>query len=259
MPARRKPDLGLDTGLRQAQPRRVTDLERHGRDPRPSAIPYNPGLYHLVQSKRQWQRGPEQPRLPVGFAGWHQRGYLPHRDEPGLVQFVTFRLADAFPAALRTEWASLLEIEDDHTRARQLEGYLDRGRGESHLRRPEVAKVVSQALWFFHGTRYDLEAWVVMPNHVHVLFTQYAPLGRVVGGWKSYTARQANRLRHRTGQFWAVDYWDTYMRDDAHTTRTRRYIENNPVKAHLVREPAQWPWSSAPWRDDFGRLVLPPR
>ena len=45
----------------------------------------------------------------------------------------------------------------------------------------------------------------------------------------------------RTGQFWDEDYWDTYMRDEAQERRTRRYIENNPVKACLVREPDEWP------------------
>src|SRR5687768_15598288 len=65
--------------------------------PRPSMPPYNPGLRELVAGKQHWSRSlrPEDARR--GFRGWHERGYVPHRDEPGLVQFVTFRLSDSFP------------------------------------------------------------------------------------------------------------------------------------------------------------------
>jgi REP element-mobilizing transposase RayT len=226
--------------------------------PRPRVVPYSPGLQQLVQAKNQCQHGREDAPLPGGFVGWHQRGYLPHRGKPGLVQFVTFRLADAFPAELRSEWEALLKVEDNRSRLRQLEKYLDKGRGDCHLKRPEVARLVEGALRFFHGTRYDLQAWVVMPNHVHVLFTQRdGLLGRVVGSWKSYTAKKANKMLQRTGQFWDEDYWDTYMRDETHAERTCRYIESNPVKARLALEPAQWAWSSVRFRDEFGRLALP--
>jgi REP element-mobilizing transposase RayT len=229
---------------------------RHSSRP-PGVVPYNPSLYKLVQGKNQWQDAPTAPKPPPGFKRWNQRGYLPHRDAPGLRQFVTFRLADCFPAALRSEWEALLSIEEDRARALELEAYLDKGRGECHLKRPEIAGLVEGALRFFHGTRYELQAWVVMPNHVHVLFTQQnVPLGKVVGGWKSYTAKEANRILGRAGQFWDEDYWDTYMRDEAQETRMRRYIENNPVKAHLALEPRQWPWSSARFRDEYGSLKM---
>ena len=221
-------------------------------------VPYNPDLHDLVLRKNQWQHGQGNPPQLPDSVGWKQRGYLPHRDEPGLSQFVTFRLADCFPAELRSEWQALQEIEEDRQRQRKLEGYLDLGRGSCHLRRPELAGLVETALRFCHGSRYDLRAWVVMPNHVHVLFTQRdEPLGKIVGSWKSYTAKEANKVLGRTGQFWEEDYWDTYMRDDAHELKTRRYVECNPVKAQLVRQPTQWAWSSARFRDEFERLRLP--
>ncbi|HQJ49933.1 MAG TPA: transposase [Candidatus Paceibacterota bacterium] len=216
-------------------------------------VPYNPGLYALVEAKNRWQDRSAESKH------WNQRGYLPHRDAPGLTQFVTFRLADSFPAALRSEWETLLKVENNRARALQWEAYLDKGRGACHLRRPAVAKRVEAALRFFQGGRYELLAWVVMPNHVHVLFRQREmPLGKVVGRWKSYTAREANRILGRKGPFWNEDYWDTYMRDEAQEKRACRYIENNPVKARLVREPGQWPWSSARFRDAAGRLQVPP-
>ena len=192
-----------------------------------------------------------------GFRGWHERGYLPHRDEPGLTQFVTFRLLDSFPESLRNEWEHLLQIEDDRERKTKLETYLDRSRGECQLRQPAVAKLVEDALRFFHGQRYELRAWVVLPNHVHVLFkVGELPMSRVVEDWKKFTAKEVNKLLGRHGAFWQADYWDTFMRDAAHKTRSRHYSENNPTKALLVRNPKDWPWSSARLRDEFGVLRL---
>jgi REP element-mobilizing transposase RayT len=229
-------------------------LRRHPR----GWIPYKPALYELVDSKNAWQHSPDEAKPLAGSKSWNQRGYLPHRDEPGLVQFVTFRLADAFPATLRSEWESLLMTEDVPARHRKLEEYLDKGRGACHLRRRELAGLVEAALRFFNARRYDLQAWVLMPNHVHVLFKQRdEPLGRVIGSWKSFTAKEANKILKTTGQFWDEDYWDTYMRNESHAIRTRRYIEANPVQAHLATKPTEWRWSSARFRDQFGRLRLP--
>jgi putative transposase len=225
--------------------------------PLPSGPPHNPGVRDLVEGKRRGSSSPKREDAMRGFRGWHERGYLPHRDEPGLTQFVTFRLAGSYPSALRSEWAALLEVEDDRERHNQLEAYLDKGRGECHLRQPEIGRLVDEALRFYHGKRYDLRAWVVMPNHVHALFTVGdMPLGKIVGDLKDYTAREANKLLHRHGKFWADDCWDTYMRDAAHELRTRRYIENNPVKALLVRDPRDWRWSSARLCDEHGVLSL---
>jgi putative transposase len=211
-----------------------------------------------VLGKTQSQKDPSEARPPAAFRLWHQRGYLPHRDESGLRQFVTFRLADAFPGALRSEWTALFKIEENRRRLRRLEEYLDLGRGEGHLRLPELARLVENALRYFHGSRYRLGAWVIMPNHVHVLFTPtLEAMSKIVQGWKSYTAKQANRMLHRSGPFWEEDYWDTYMRNEEHEARTCRYIEQNPLKANLAREPDQWPWSSARFRDEYGRLRLP--
>ena len=53
---------------------------------------------------------------------------------------------------------------------------------------------------------------------------------RLLNAWKGYTAKEANKMLGRQGQFWQEDYWDTYMRNDEHELKTRRYIENNPTK-----------------------------
>ena len=219
--------------------------------------PHNPELRELVAGKRRWAAPSKREDALRGFPGWHERGYLPHRDAPGLTQFVTFHLADSFPIELRSEWEALLQLEDKHERREKLEAYLDKGRGESYLRRPEIGSLVDEALHFSHGKMYELRSWVVMPNHVHALFrVTDKPMSQVVAGWKEYTARQANKLLGRQGQFWAKDYWDTFMRNSAHELRARRYIENNPVKAFLTRETKEWPWGSARYRDEFGVLRL---
>lgn len=242
-----KRDVPTPKEIREEGERLSSSGERDARAP--SRPPKNPGLRELIAGKRAWA----EPLAPAvqerGFRGWHARGYLPHFDVPGKTQFVTFRLHDAMPASRRSEWEAFLTLEDDKERRTQIEAYLDRGLGECHLRRPDVAKLVEDALLFFDGERYEMLAWVVMPNHVHALFeTMTTPLDEVMHSWKSFTSKAANKLLRRAGDFWELEYFDRYMRDEEHFRKTVRYIENNPVRAHLVREPAQWPWSSARFR-----------
>ena len=146
------------------------------------------GVRELVADKRRWSSPPKLKDAKQGFRSWNERGFLPHRDEPGLTQHVTIRLADSFPESLCSEWEHLLTIEDNRQRRTELESYLDKGRGECHLRRPEVAQLVEDAVRFFHGERYDLRAWVVMPNHIHVLFKVNAtPMAEILESWKKHT------------------------------------------------------------------------
>jgi len=220
--------------------------------------PHNPGVRDVVQEKRKWSRSLKEEDVKRGFGGWHERGYVPHRDEPGLVQFVTFRLADALPKALRAEWEGLLKMEDDRKRRIELEAYLDKGRGECHLRHPEIAKIVEDSLLFRHKQDYELRAWVIMPNHVHLLFQVFGvPMSQLVNAWKGFTAKQSNKVLVRRGKFWQDDYWDTFIRDEEHERRTWKYIEANPVKANLVLDGKKWPWSSERFRDNYQRLCLP--
>lgn len=110
---------------------------------------------------------------------------------------------------------------------------------------------------FFHGDRYELHAWCVMPNHVHVLFkVTSVPTAEILESWKKHTAQRINRLLNRRGTLWEEDYWDTYMRNSEQERKTVRYIESNPVKATLVGDGREWLWSSARMRDEFGRLRL---
>jgi len=119
------------------------------------------------------------------------------------------------------------------------------------------ADLVETAIRFFDGTRYELRAWVIMSNHIHALFKVDAvPMSEILESWKKHTANKANRLLKRTGSFWAVDYFDTYMRNAEQEGKTVRYIENNPTKAKLVLDPKEWGRSSARFRDAHGRICL---
>jgi len=186
--------------------------------------------------------------------GWHCRGYLPHFDGGEIHQTVTFRLADSFPAqrleAWRWELRLLPSIRPSAELRRRVEDYLDFGHGACYLKRPEVAKMVEEALLFFDGQRYQLVAWVVMPNHVHAIFLPLAgcTLTGILHSWKSYTSKVANRILRRAGQFWEEDYFDRYIRDEEHFLAAIAYIEENPVKAGLCVRPADWPYASARYR-----------
>jgi REP element-mobilizing transposase RayT len=215
-------------------------------------------LRHLVAEKNRRARSLIDDERVLGFLGWHERGYLPHCDFPNLIQFITIRLADSMPESRRGEWEHLLKIEDDREKRTKLEEYLDRGVGECHLRNPGVAKIAEDAMLHFHNERYELLAWCVMPNHVHVLVHVWDwPLAKMLQNWKSISAVKANRLLLRCGEFWQREYWETFMRDEEQERVAIHYIENNPVKARLCQLPEDWSFSSARFRDKYRRLVLP--
>lgn len=193
---------------------------------------------------------------PLPPKGWHSRGYLPHFDGTAATQFITFRLADSLPRQVIENWQQELLQQNlpDNERQIQLqkriERYLDQGAGACHLREPRIADLVEQSLYFFDGERYRLLAWVLMPNHAHLLLTPFADhsLTEIMRSLKSYTAHQANHLLNRSGRFWFEDYFDRYIRDGKHYAAVVRYIENNPVKAGLCTAPEEWRYSSAWWR-----------
>lgn len=225
-------------------------------------------LRRLVIGKQQWSRSLPDSAKRQGFQGWHERGYLPHCDKPGLVQFITFRLWDSMPVSRRGEWEHLLATNlrsnapRSHALRQQrikLEEHLDRSLGKCFLRDPRIAALTESALRHHHGQRFQLLAWVVMPNHVHALIeVGHTPLSKIVQNWKSIVAVAANKLLGRTGRFWQPEYWDRFMRDEEQRRNAIRYIESNSVKAKLCRAPEDWPFSSARYRDPRTReLKLP--
>ena len=211
----------------------------------------NPNVRHLVAGKLAWQERLSSTDESRGFRGWHERGYLPHLDRPGVRQMVNFRLADALPRELRHEWEDIFSLSDDRRRFARLEAYCDRGHGACELWQSEIAARFEEILLHDHGRRCGVLAWVVMPNHVHLLVEVWdTPLGKLVQSWKKMGTDFRNARLGLRGQWWQEDYFDRLIRDEAHFQRAVRYIEENPVKAGLVKAPREWPWGSARWRPD---------
>ena len=203
---------------------------------------------------------PGEPSVLSGPRGWHSRGYLPHYDGDVATQHVTFHLADSLPTEvvqrldedLRRVPSEMQDVE----RRKQVEAWIDGGHGSCVLRELSIAAMVEGSLQFFDAQRYHLLAWVVMPNHVHVLFQPMSGWGvsTIVASWKKFTARlicdywRANAANREIGvprPVWHREYWDRYMRDERHFQQAIEYIHQNPVKAGLVARAEDWPWSSA--------------
>jgi putative DNA methylase len=220
-------------------------------------IPRNTGLMQLIRAKREWHWKPSISELRQGFRGWFQRGYLPHFDAPGVTQMVTFMLEDSFPVRRRAEWEPIFKEANDSKKRRMIEAWLDRGYGKCWLRQPEIADHVEKVILVNNGRDFLMQAWCVMPNHLHlVLDVWQIPLSKLIGTWKGKSSRIANTVLNRQGHFWQADYFDTLIRDEAHLARAIRYTENNPPKARLAKDKRDWPWSSARRRDEYGRLTL---
>jgi REP element-mobilizing transposase RayT len=165
---------------------------------------------------------------------------------PGLYQSITYRLADSLPQSVigRVHEAASRGSERFFD---ELDTWLDRGSGKCWLRDPQIAGIVEQGFLHFDGDRYKLLHWVVMPNHVHVMIavTPGFELAKTVKSWKAFTGARANAVLGRTGQFWMPDYHDRVIRDEWHYYDCAAYIENNPVKAGLVKNPEAWRFGSA--------------
>ncbi|MBS2000648.1 MAG: transposase [Candidatus Obscuribacterales bacterium] len=188
---------------------------------------------------------------PKGSPQWRSRGYIPHFDAGSVPQSITFRLFDSLSPEQIYRWSieqgRLTPEQRKSQEVFMLDSCLDQGEGAKWLMQPKIADLVQRAMLFFDGERYDLHGWVVMPNHVHALFTPKKAdgLAEIVGGWKSYTAKEANKILGRKGPFWQKEYYDRVVRNPRHFDRVKDYIENNPVKAGLCKTPQEWKYTSA--------------
>jgi len=187
---------------------------------------------------------------------WHSRGYLPHFEGGETTQIVSFHLSDSLPhTALRRMEARLNSVPAKHKdveRRKRIDALMDAGLGSCILRKPQVAEMIEHSLLSFDSRRYRLLEWVVMPNHIHVLFQPMDDwtVAKIVSSWKKFTARMichSARLGGETAVIpvWHREYWDRYIRNQSPFDKAVDYIRSNPVKADLIRKPENWPWSSA--------------
>jgi REP element-mobilizing transposase RayT len=197
-----------------------------------------------------------QPFDPRGEFHSYQ-GNLPHWRQPGSTYFVTFRLGDSLPAeklrALSEErhlWLKARGLESEAelstlSPAEQAQyrkhfdhcfhQWLDQGFGGCVLRQTAIAEIVATALLYFDGDRYSLDAFVIMPNHVHAVVRPSLghPLPGILHSWKSFTAGKINRSLGSSGSLWQSESYDRLVRDGEELERWRQYISLNPEKAHL--------------------------
>ncbi len=183
-------------------------------------------------------------------SGFHFRGVLPHLKREGRSYFVTFRLAGTLPREVlirfKQEREAILQhalaarcpltwheqVELVHWYSNRVDKYLDAGNGKCYLRRRGCANIVADSLRFFDGQRYHLHAWVVMPNHVHLVVRPEPPysLSDNLQGWKSFTAHRINALLpQKVVPFWQDESYDHLVRDDEDMHRMCRYTIANPA------------------------------
>lgn len=112
---------------------------------------------------------------------------------------------------------------------------LDQLRGECLLNHRDTSQVISDGLLKFDGERYVMAAFVVMPNHVHLLaaFARAEAIIKQGTDWRRYFAREVNKQVGRSGHLWQEDQFDHLVRSEASFDRIRSYIIENPRKAGL--------------------------
>jgi REP element-mobilizing transposase RayT len=183
--------------------------------------------------------------LPMSF---YQRN-LPHWHPEGAALFLTWRLHGSLP---RSSQAPLEPPRQQTTAGRAFrswEAVLDAaGAGPTWLNQPRVASVVVSTLRRGASEQrlYRWAAFVVMPNHVHVLREPWAAVPRITQWIKGNAAREANRVLGRSGVlFWQHESYDRWVRNDHEYQRIVRYLEFNPAAVGLTTAIEHWPWSSA--------------
>lgn len=172
-------------------------------------------------------------------------GDLPHWFQPEKIQYVTFRLSDSLPT---TKIEELNQIRD-----RFLEKYpqpwdqnvlhqynmamgncqqelLDNGYGKCYLENSEYRDIVVQSLHFGDNRSYKLIAYVIMPNHVHLLLQPYGEerIEKIIGSIKRFTATVINKQLAKSGAFWQREIWARIVRNSSGLTRYIEYIKQNP-------------------------------
>ena len=175
---------------------------------------------------------------------------LPHWHPPAKDIFVSWRLHDTLPLRVIKQLGGKSGLPDGK-RFLLFDRELDRAAfGPFWLAAPEIAEIVVNTLQAAEQRELcKLHAFVVMPNHVHVLIEPWRELRRITKWIKGTSAVQINRALNKTGQrLWQDESFDHWIRNSAQFERVRAYIENNPVKAGLARSATEWPWSSATCR-----------
>lgn len=192
------------------------------------------------------------------------QGSLPHWEQANAYYFITWRTADSIPRDVFEQWQTERHVwlkahgidptlEDWQREIEMLpeyahrefyrlftakwHGLLDACHGECVLKEPEVSLVIEENLRHQDGSKYALEAFLVMPNHVHVLAGVHGrgEMQNLCRNWKRYTAGRINTMLGKEGQFWQWESFDHVVRSAASLEKFKKYILYNPVKARLKK------------------------
>ena len=196
------------------------------------------------------------PAAPNFYSGYGSiaatRANLPHWNKRLTTCFATFRLADSLPteklnsleearkdwlSTHPTPWTSEITREYYSLFDENIQKWLDQEHGSCVLVDSANSQIVEDALWHFAGERYDLYAYVVMPNHVHVLFQPIGgnTISGILESWKRFTARKINERTGKGGSLWQKESFDTLVRSERHFQTIIGYIKRNDVdKAWVV-------------------------
>ena len=178
---------------------------------------------------------------------WSKRR-LPHYDSSNTFQFITYRLNDSISKdkidSIKLRYDPSLNPQEYR---HEIDKVMDSGYGSCLLNDKNCASIVLDSWKFFDGEKYDLIAYVIMPNHVHLLIKTFEghQLSEIIHSWKSFTSSLINKKIGRKGKLWQREYWDRFIRNEKHFYKTIDYIHMNPVKAGLVESQYDWRFSSA--------------
>jgi REP element-mobilizing transposase RayT len=201
---------------------------------------------------------------------------LPHYHLPNAAYFITFRLAGSLPVEtlkkLREDYEQekyLLsgkfkgnELHEERYKAQKrhfacFDKLLDHPKdGPRWLAEPRFAEIVTRELHNLHPDNYHLHAYCLMSNHGHLLIDQqdipepppieekhYTALSHAMRLLKGRTGYACASLLGRKGAFWQHESYDHVVRDEKELTRILNYIVNNPVKAGLISNWRDWPYT----------------
>lgn len=188
------------------------------------------------------------------------RRHLPHWQPANATLFVTTRLAGSLPqeviVRLKEQRPEIGKTSSDLFIAAQSneKTYFERwdaalnqyNQNRQWLALPSIREIVRESLHYRDGKVYDLIAYSIMPNHLHILFTPLQkdgipiPLTKIMQSLKRHTARQANQILGRQGAFWQAESYDHAVRNTKELERIIQYILYNPVKAGLARNWRNW-------------------
>ena len=154
---------------------------------------------------------------------------LPHLDLEEHYQFITFRTYDSVDSYLKKLQSSNLK---ENIKQYQVDRYLDNSLNGSYFYKDNI-ELMREILFEDNSSLYELIAFAIMPNHIHLLIKQKKSLKEIIKQIKGKSAFLLNKKLNKKGKFWASEYYDKAIRDERHFFTTMEYILNNPIKAKL--------------------------